>query len=309
METIGIVASDTCTQHVEGKRWFHLRKFIDAYHDVMSRFRIVATDNTARIIKDTVSQIPNCSSKQLEVAQLGDSFKGVVTLAAMVARGDVRRVLMFQDPKDLDIERPERYALLRNCNLSGSKLHINASAHLWALFECKRLGIIQTHPYYTVPINAADVKETIAFIAHDREKPRMGRFALHYRSVLRTFPRLIATSGTKKHIDEFLKNTLPPSDRLVIQSAGAKDKESHGPAGGDVIIADEIFATYGIDGPACRMPYYTLHHILFFIDHKNTHPHEPDIQVLLRTCANPEHRVNLILNSRMAEEWAERYRS
>jgi methylglyoxal synthase len=198
METIGIVASETCKENGKGKRWFHLRKFIKAYCEVLPHFRVVTTDSTAKIIEEVISQISNPANKRLNIEPLGNPFRGVVRLAAMVARGDVRRVLMFQDPKDLDIERPERYALLRNCNLSGSKLHINASVHLWALYECKRLNILQNHPYHTVPVNAGDLKETIAFIAHDSEKSRMARFALHYRDVIRRFPRLIATSGTKK---------------------------------------------------------------------------------------------------------------
>lgn len=81
---------------------------------------------------------------------------------------------------------------------------------------------------------------------------------------------------------------------------------AHGPSGGDVIVADEIFDWYREGGRANNLE-HVLHHVLFFADNSKSHPHEADIHVLLKTCADPRNRINLILNSRMAEEWANRY--
>lgn len=310
-KTIGVVVSSKCEKALfPTKRWFYAGKFLRAYHALLAaHYKIVAPDETVGILNTSLEggEKDSALPTPLSIEPLGDQFQGVVRLAAMVATGEVKRVLMFQDPRDLEIERPENYALLRNCNINGRHLYINAAAHLWALYECKVRCIPQNEPYETEPFELEDVKETVAFIAHDDEKPRMARFALHYRDVLRRFPKLIATSGTKRFIDKFLTNSVPPWDRLKIQSAGAKDNVSHGPSGGDVIIAEDIFKTYG-SNQSNAVANRVLHHILFFIDHKHTHPHESDIQVLLKTCVNPLHRVNLILNSRMAEEWAERYR-
>lgn len=254
-------------------------------------------------------------SRQLlaQLDHVGPDLQGVVKIAAMVATGRLRRVLMFQDPDDVGIDHPGNYALLRNCNLSGSKLYINAAANLWALYECKKNGIRRKWPYITTPVTtSAGVKETVALIAHDGEKQRLARFVVHHREILRRFPRLIATSGTKRFIDEFQVIHLPPWDRVVIEPAANSPRTAHGPSGGDVVIADEIFSTYSVVSKSAardrKLKYYSFYTVLFFADHRSVHPHEPDIQVLLRTCVNPLNRVNLILNSRMAEEWAERYR-
>ena len=71
-------------------------------------------------------------------------------------------------------------------------------------------------------------------------------------------------------------------------------------------VADEILDWYHDAGRASGSD-HVLHHVLFFADSSKSHPHEADIRVLLKACADPRNRVNLILNSRMAEEWANRY--
>src|SRR5262249_9622001 len=100
----------------------------------------------------------------------------------MVARGDVDRVLVFQDPDDLGVERAALYALIRNCNIHGRKLCMNSAAHLWAVHAADSAD----DPYITTP-RTDPVPESVAFIAHDNEKLRMARFVLHYRHVLRRF--------------------------------------------------------------------------------------------------------------------------
>jgi methylglyoxal synthase len=315
-DAIGMLASESCvSMHPAAKRWFHLLKFASAYRRLLAEYDIYATDTTERMLREFLRKKKDSASRRIceRLHPVGPDFRGVVKLAAMVATGCLDRVLMFQDPADMGIERPGNYALLRNCNLSGKKLYINSTAHLWALHECKQRKIQRRMPYIVRPVVTPDgiIKETVVFIAHDREKPRMARFVVHYREVLRLFPRLIATSGTKKFIDEFQVEHVPPWERLDIKAAGANERSAHGPAGGDVIIADEVFSTYSrlleakYRDPKLR--YYSFYNLLFFVDHRSAHPHEPDIQVLLKTCVNPVNQVNLLLNSRMAEEWADRY--
>ena len=312
MEAIGIVASDRCRDpRQEGKQWFHLNRFAITYCDLLASYRIVAPDATAALLQDSLSGLQGAAAKRFRgnIESVGESFRGMVGLAARVARGEIRRVLMFQDPFDLAIERPENYALLRNCNLAGAHLCINGAAHLWALYECHKQGIPQEWEYVYDPVTVGEVRETVAFIAHDGQKERMARFAILYRDVLRTFPRLVATSGTRDYIADRFRSWVPGEPGLEIEVAGETQKVSHGPSGGDVIIADEIFSTYRhFRAPALRYALYAFWNVLFFVDHKTSHPHEPDIQVLLKTCVNPIHRVNLILNSHMAAEWATRYR-
>jgi methylglyoxal synthase len=304
-EQLGILVSEKCAQNLpEGKRWFHVARFIKAYGELLGRFELLAVKETASRL-ETLFQETRHTSRPT-ITSLGSPFEGVVRLAAKVARKEVTRVLVFQDPRDLQIERAEAYALLRNCNISGGKMYFNAAAHLWALFESTKQGLPVSRPYYKDTVNTSIVQETVVFIAHDNEKPRMSRFALHYRDILRRFRRLLATAGTKKAIDAFLKQTVPPHQRLHIEAAGKTDQDSHGPSGGDVVVAEDVLKTYATLA-APEWDDHVLHHILFFIDHKHSQPHEPDIQVLLKTCADPRNRVNLILNSKMAEEWADRY--
>jgi methylglyoxal synthase len=310
-EKLAIIASESCRAQppASAKRWWHIRRFVQAYAEVLEQFEIVATAGTAEILDEVQLRTSDSGSRpRLAVSPIGPSFEGVVRLAASVARREVRSVLWFQDPNDLDLDRPENLALFRNCNLAGALLYMNAAAHLWALSRGPLTRRTPVDQYLTTPQDHGKnrAQETVILIAHDAEKMRMSRFALHYRSVLRRFPRIFATSGTKKHIDAFLKDHAAPHDRLNIEAVGATAAMAHGPSGGDVIVADEIFQWYGTGGVASHGQ-HVFHHVLFFADNHQSHAHEADIRVLLKTCANLQHRVNLILNSKMAEEWGNRY--
>ncbi len=313
LETIAIIASEECKHGLpEGRRksWFHVREFLNLHYEMLQRFAIISTDGTAEILDET-TRIRQGSHRlsfvPLKVKRIGPTARGVSRLAAMVAEGEVGRVLFFQDPRDLEMDKPENYALLRNCDLHGRMLCINESAQLWAEYEeAKGKPLAQRAPRITG-------KETVALIAHDGEKERMALFVQRHRQLLGRFPRIVATSGTKVFVERFLEKIHDECDRndFMIQPLGKKPrgaKRGHGPAGGDVIIADEIYRTFeGLSDKRKRRLLGPLHHILFFMDHKHSQPHEPDIRVLLRTCVNPELRVNLILNSQMANEWIKRY--
>lgn len=319
---LGILVSAQCASNSHGgnsKRWHHISKFLNAYQDLLSHSELYATYRTANLIRNKWTEA-GVSLSGLRLQPVGpddpDDFEGLVRLAAQVARREINRVLVFQDPRDLEIEKPAAYALLRNCNLSGAKMHINASAHLWALYESNIHGLSilpSDTTYNTCPVetnitldDCSRVREKVVFIAHDNEKPRMCQFAAHYRNVLKRFP-MMATAGTKRAIDIFQKDRVPPWEHLAVEAAGKNPQVAHGPAGGDVVVAEDIFMTYNAVA-STSWQNQVFHHILFFVDHKHTQPHEPDIQVLLKTCANPLNAVNLILNSKMAQEWAERYR-
>ncbi|MES3630415.1 MAG: methylglyoxal synthase [Longimonas sp.] len=97
---------------------------------------------------------------------------------------------------------------------------------------------------------------TLALIAHDGKKADMISFAHHHAEQLRQF-NIIATGTT----GGLLQNEL---DLTV-------DRKESGPLGGDVQIAADV-----VDG--------LVDAVIFFIDPQGKHPHEPDIQTLLRTC-------------------------
>src|SRR5688572_13860001 len=108
--------------------------------------------------------------------------------------------------------------------------------------------------------------KTIALIAHDGKKDEMIAFAVRHREVLAKFS-LIATGTTGGMVQE---NTGLEVHRYL-----------SGPIGGDVQIAARV-----VVGEVAA--------VLFFIDPLAKHPHDPDIQTLLRACV--VHDVPLATN-------------
>lgn len=95
----------------------------------------------------------------------------------------------------------------------------------------------------------------IAVIAHDGKKPEMVSFLLKNKDQLQKI-ELFATGTTGGHVE----------------SSGLKvTKLLSGPIGGDAQIA-AMAAEGNIDM------------VIFFRDPLDKHPHEPDVQMLLRIC-------------------------
>lgn len=106
---------------------------------------------------------------------------------------------------------------------------------------------------------------TIALIAHDGKKAEMVQFLLDHKDFLKQ-ARLIATGTTGTHIEK----------------AGLEVKKLlSGPIGGDAQIA-AMTAEREIDA------------VIFFRDPLDKHPHEPDVQMLLRIC--DVHNIPLATN-------------
>src|ERR1700736_1525867 len=96
----------------------------------------------------------------------------------------------------------------------------------------------------------------LAIIAHDGKKADLVAFAAFNRDRLAEF-QLVATSATGKLLDGKVG--------LVVECLES------GPLGGDVQIANRVVEGE-IDG------------VIFMVDPLDKHPHEPDIQTLLRIC-------------------------
>jgi len=98
--------------------------------------------------------------------------------------------------------------------------------------------------------------KTIALIAHDGKKADMIAFATFNRNKLMDF-NLLATATT---------------GRLLIEKVGLEvECLLSGPLGGDAQIAARV-AQGDVDA------------VFFFVDPLDKHPHDPDIQTLLRAC-------------------------
>jgi methylglyoxal synthase len=111
---------------------------------------------------------------------------------------------------------------------------------------------------------------TLALIAHDGRKADLIAFAEKHVSLVRRF-HLIATGTTGKLLQ----------DRLDLDI----ERQLSGPLGGDVQIAARI-----VEGE--------IYAVIFFVDPLDKHPHEPDIQTLLRACN--VHNVPLATNAATA---------
>lgn len=99
------------------------------------------------------------------------------------------------------------------------------------------------------------MKKRIALIAHDGKKAEMVGFVKDHLAVLSRMD-LTATGTTGGYIEQ---TGLPVNKKLS------------GPKGGDAQIA-ALAAEGALDG------------ILFFRDPLGKHPHEPDVQMLMRIC-------------------------
>lgn len=105
----------------------------------------------------------------------------------------------------------------------------------------------------------------IALIAHDGKKAEMVGFLKDYQNLLSDV-KLVATSTTGKYIE---------------QAGLAVDRKKSGPLGGDAQIAAMV-AEKQIDI------------VIFFRDPLGKHPHEPDVQMLMRLC--DVHNIPLATN-------------
>jgi len=112
----------------------------------------------------------------------------------------------------------------------------------------------------------------IAVIAHDGKKAEMVSFLNKNLSVLDSANiEIVATGTTGKHA----------------QNAGLKvERVQSGPLGGDAQIAAQI-----VDG--------IVKGVFFFRDPLDKHPHEPDINMLMRIC--DVHNIPLATNPATAE--------
>lgn len=110
----------------------------------------------------------------------------------------------------------------------------------------------------------------IAIIAHDGKKPEMVAFLLKHKDALMGV-ELVATGTTGGHVEN---------------SGLSVNKLLSGPLGGDAQIA-AMAAEKKLDM------------VIFFRDPLDKHPHEPDVQMLMRIC--DVHDIPLATNPATAE--------
>lgn len=105
----------------------------------------------------------------------------------------------------------------------------------------------------------------MAIIAHDGKKPEMVAFLLENKELLKDV-NLIATGNTGMH---------------VLKAGLEATRLESGPKGGDAQIAGKIVIG-------------EIDLVVFFRDPLGKHPHEPDVQMLMRIC--DVHNIPLATN-------------
>ena len=111
----------------------------------------------------------------------------------------------------------------------------------------------------------------VALIAHDAKKDEIVQFVLEHKNLLERC-HLVATATTGK---------------LLADKTGLRvDSVASGPQGGDLQIGARI-----VDG--------FIDAVIFFRDPLTAHPHDPDIQAVLKVC--DVHDVPLATNRASAE--------
>jgi methylglyoxal synthase len=116
----------------------------------------------------------------------------------------------------------------------------------------------------------------IAIIAHDGKKPEMVNFINKNIEKLKTV-KLIATGTTGTHVEN---------------TGLSVEKKLSGPIGGDAQIA-------------ALAAEKKLSMILFFRDPLGKHPHEPDVQMLMRIC--DVHNIPIATNPATAQLLVDAY--
>lgn len=99
-------------------------------------------------------------------------------------------------------------------------------------------------------------ESTLALIAHDGKKADMVAFAIDHRKTLQKC-KILATGTTGTLLQDKVGLTV---ERML-----------SGPIGGDAQIAARV-----VEGQ--------IRAVFFFVDPLGYHPHDPDIQMLLRVC-------------------------
>lgn len=209
---------------------------------------------------------------------------GVVEMAGLVesstpAEKRLRTLIFLAHPVDVEESFPEDVALVRSAIRNNIVLLTTfRTVNLWAANESG--ASVPGHREYLKPFHEDD---TLALIAHNEKKLELLLWVVRHRKRLGRFRRIIATGTTGGWVQKFLS-----AARVDVEV----DPRYSGPEGGDIQIANAV-----MEG--------NCQHVVFFVDPSTSHPHQADIQALLRVCAMDEIEVNLRLNESSADSWIE----
>jgi len=277
-------------------------RFVREYWRTLENYCIFATEGTYSDVFETqlstTKRIKDPSRKPLSVVRLRPGKEGGITdMADLVERDEqdsdhVSTLIFVVEAKDNEDWVPEDRSLLRTAIRNNIVLlKTRLSAEVWAAFEQHSIGLAasQTTPrnrsrLHVNPPHPFDESEVLALIAHDGTKLALCEWVVRHAKLLGKLGRIITTGHTGDRVSRYLRASEIKSTSVVPGRPG--------PEGGDVKIAKLA------SDNECR-------HIMFFVDAKTPHPHEADIQHLLRVCSYDKVAVNLRLTEAGATSWIE----
>ena len=115
MQTIALIAHDRMKEQ--------MLEFVEHHKDILSKYHLVATATTGRLIKEKVG---------LEItAYMSGPLGGDQQIGALVATEKVNLVIFLRDPLTAQPHEPDITALLRICDVHNIPLATNRkSAHI-----------------------------------------------------------------------------------------------------------------------------------------------------------------------------------
>ncbi|MBN1799037.1 MAG: methylglyoxal synthase [Spirochaetales bacterium] len=191
--------------------------------------------------------------------------------------GEIAFILPRARSADVIACRPGRYLQIHFLALRKLLTRATGLAAEWYRWLSSRLA-------ERVVEETQDQRTYIALIAHDQKKQELIGFAKRHHDVLQHFD-LTATGTTAKKL-------LEQADVAVTRSVAS------GPLGGDQAIG-QLITTGNIKA------------VIFFRDPLNAHPHEADVQALMRLCdvysiplATNAGSAELLLKRLESEKWS-----
>lgn len=293
MPTLGLIASRGY-RHPEAPPARSLANLLLTYEEAFKRHYTYVTRGTYNQSIGAVAysssepwhpRIPGLAGKVLRMGKRG----GIIEMAGLVESSApterrLRTLIFLAHPEDVEENYPEDVALVRSAIRNNIVLLTTfKTVTLWAALElCAPLEEQNRTAISSDVMPKATLNEdTLALVAHNKKKLELLRWVVRHRKRLSNFRRIIATGTTGGWVQDFLR--AADVDVEV-------DPRYSGPEGGDVEIANAV-----LEGE-CQ-------HVVFFVDPSTSHPHQADIQALLRVCAMDDTEVNLRLNEASADSW------
>jgi hypothetical protein len=279
---LGLYVSDWCRRAVpHGKGWFEFHLFVKTYWQLLSMYKLLVSETTARILEEVAADIK--SSNGVEPRWSLEKFQNsrvLVNRLVATNKEEAERILLFLDPHKLESEMDSLWVLREAVAEHEQKLNINLGARLWMEKELMLHKGTQSKPL----IGANDA---IVFVGQNPSLA-IDRFAVKHLEKVVLFPRLILTGRIRSTITECL--------RAANTSAHLRNGSAEGMEGIAQFLVRDYFNTRQ------RKLEDKLCHVIA-CPGRNRGEQGKAMEEFIRICADPHMRVNLMLNQETAEEW------